>query len=404
MKILVVNCGSSSIKYQLFEMPDGVVLARGLLERIGEAECVLSHQVDGRQTEIRKVVPDHREGLDLVVKTLLDGEVGAIEDVSEISAVGHRVVHGGERFTESTLITDEVLQAIRTYCHLAPLHNPPNLTGIEAAMSLLPNVPQVAVFDTAFHQTIPPKAYLYALPFEFYEKHRIRRYGFHGTSHRYVSQRAADVLGRSPDRLNLITCHLGNGCSITAVQDGKSIDTSMGFTPLEGVIMGTRSGDLDPAIIPFLVEEEHLTVEEVHTMLNKRSGLLGVSGVSNDMREVQQGAEGGNGRAQLALEMFAYRIRKYIGAYAAVLGRLDTLVFTGGIGENAYRVRAAVCEHMEVLGIQLDGARNRAEEKGERIISHAEAPVKVLIIPTDEEAMIAQDTLEIARKMGKATE
>jgi len=404
MKILVVNCGSSSIKYQLFEMPDGAVLAKGLLERIGEAESVLSHQAEGRRTEIRKGVPDHREGLDLIVKTLLDGDVGPIEDVSEIFAVGHRVVHGGERFTESTLITEEVVEVVRAYCHLAPLHNPPNLTGIEAAMNLLPKVPQVAVFDTAFHETIPPKAYLYALPFEFYEKDRIRRYGFHGTSHRYVSQRAADLLGRSPDQLNLITCHLGNGCSITAVQGGKSIDTSMGFTPLEGVIMGTRSGDIDPAIIPFLVEEEHLTLEEVHTILNKRSGLLGISGVSNDMREVQQAAEESNGRARLALEMFAYRIRKYLGAYVAVLGRLDALVFTGGIGEHAYRVRAAICDHIEVLGIQLDGAKNEAKERGERIISPTDAPVKVLIIPTDEEAMIAQDTLEIARKVDESAE
>ena len=397
MKILVVNCGSSSIKYQLFEMPDGAVLTKGLLERIGEAESVLFHQTDGRRTEIREVVPDHREGFDLVVKTLLDGEVGAIKDISEIFAVGHRVVHGGEKFAESTLITEEIVHVIREYGHLAPLHNPPNLTGIEAAKSLLPGVPQVAVFDTAFHETLPPIAFLYALPYEFYEKHRIRKYGFHGTSHRYVSQKAAEFLKQPIARLNMVTCHLGNGCSITAVRGGKSVDTSMGFTPLEGVMMGTRSGDLDPAIVAFLVQEEHLSVEEVVTILNKKSGLLGISGVSNDMREVQQAARDGNRRAQLALDLFAYRIKKYIGAYMAVLGRLDALVFTGGIGEHASKVRAAICSDMEEFGIELDASENEdPKAKGSRTVSTNRAKVKVLIVPTDEEAMIAHDTLEIA--------
>ena len=400
MKILVVNCGSSSIKYQLFEMPEGMVLAKGVLERIGEAESVLSHQAGERRTEIRKVVPDHREGFDLVIETLLDGEVGAIEDISEIFAVGHRVVHGGEKFAESTLITEEVVEVIREYGHLAPLHNPPNLTGIEAAKSLLPGVPQVAVFDTAFHETLPPYAYLYALPYEFYEKHRIRKYGFHGTSHRYVAQKAAEFLEQPIARLNMVTCHLGNGCSITAVRGGESVDTSMGFTPLEGVVMGTRSGDLDPAILPFLAQEEDLSVEEVVNVLNKKSGLLGISGVSNDMREVQQAACDGNRRAQLALELFAYRVKKYIGAYMAALGRLDALVFTGGIGENASGMRAAICSDMEALGIELDALRNEdPKAKGRRLVSTDRSKTKVLIVPTDEEAMIAYDTLACASKL-----
>ena len=399
MKILVVNCGSSSIKYQFFEMPEGRVLAKGVLERIGEAESVLSHQANGRRTEIRQVVPDHREGFDLVVKTLLDEKVGALRDISEIFAIGHRVVHGGEKFAESTLITEEVIEVIRDYGHLAPLHNPPNLTGIEAAKSLLPEVPQVAVFDTSFHETLPPYAYLYALPYEFYEKYRIRRYGFHGTSHRYVAGKAAAFLEQSIERLNMVTCHLGNGCSITAVRCGKSVDTSMGFTPLEGVVMGTRSGDLDPAILPFLAQEENLNLREVVALLNKKSGLLGISGVSNDMREVQQAASGGNRRAQLALDIFAYRVKKYIGAYMAVLGRLDAVVFTGGIGENAPGVRAAICSDMAEIGIELDVARNEdPKAKGSRRVSTDRSKVKVLIVPTDEEAMIATDTLEIAKE------
>ncbi len=400
MKILVVNCGSSSIKYQLFEMPEGTVLARGVLERIGEAESVLSHQAGGRMTEIQSAVPDHREGFDLVVETLLDGEVGALRDISEIFAIGHRVVHGGEKFAESTLITKEVIEVIREYGHLAPLHNPPNLTGIEAAESLLPEVPQVAVFDTAFHETLPPHAYLYALPYEFYEKHRIRRYGFHGTSHRYVAGKAAAFLGQPVADLNMVTCHLGNGCSITAVRGGESVDTSMGFTPLEGVVMGTRSGDLDPAILPFLAQEEELSIQEVLAVLNKKSGLLGVSGVSNDMREVQQSASEGNRRAQLAVDLFAYRVKKYIGAYMAVLGRLDVLVFTGGIGEHASGVRAAICSDMAEIGIELDAAGNEdPKAKGNRRVSTDRSRTKVLIVPTDEEAMIAIDTLEIAQKL-----
>ncbi len=399
MKILVVNCGSSSIKYQFFEMPEGTVLARGVLERIGEAESVLSHQAGGRRTAIRQAVQDHREGLDLVVKILLDEEVGALRDISEIFAIGHRVVHGGEKFSESTLITEEVIKVIREYGHLAPLHNPPNLMGIEAAESLLPEVPQVAVFDTAFHETLPPYAYLYALPYEFYEKHRIRRYGFHGTSHRYVAQKSAEFLEQPITALNMVTCHLGNGCSITAVRGGKSVDTSMGFTPLEGVVMGTRSGDLDPAILPFLAQEENLSIKEVVAILNKKSGLLGISGVSNDMREVQEAASDGNWRAQLALAIFAYRIKKNIGAYMAALGRLDVLVFTGGIGENASGVRATICSDMAEIGIELDAARNEdPKAKGKRIVSTDRSRTKVLIVPTDEEAMIATDTLELAEK------
>ncbi|MFH1007099.1 MAG: acetate kinase [Candidatus Latescibacterota bacterium] len=399
MKILVVNCGSSSMKYQLFEMPEGVVLAKGVLERIGEAESLLCHQAGEKGTEIRLGVPDHREGFDRVMQMLQDEKVGALSDISEIFAIGHRVVHGGEKFTESTLITEEVIEAIREYGHLAPLHNPPNLTGIEAAASLLPKVPQVAVFDTAFHETLPPYAYLYALPYEYYEKHRIRRYGFHGTSHRYVSGKAAAFLEQPIKNLNMVTCHLGNGCSIAAVKGGESVDTSMGFTPLEGLVMGTRSGDLDPAILPFLAEEEGLDVREVVAILNKKSGLLGLSGVSNDMREVQQAAKGGDRRAQLAVEIFSYRVKKYIGAYMAALGRLDVLVFTGGIGEHAYGVRALICSDMGEIGIELDPAKNEElGSRGPRRVSTDRSRTKVLIVPTDEEAMIAQDTFEIAKR------
>jgi acetate kinase len=396
MKILVVNCGSSSIKYQLFDMKGKRVLAKGLLEKIGEGDSLLTHTVNGDAVRIAKAVQDHQTGLQLVIEALLSKEHGAIERLSEICAVGHRVVHGGEQFSASSLITDEVVEGIREYCHLAPLHNPPNLLGIEAAQSALPDVPHVAVFDTAFHETIPPHAYMYALPYRFYEQHRLRRYGFHGTSHRYVSQRAAEFLGKPLEEFNAITCHLGNGCSITAVRKGKSVDTSMGFTPLEGVVMGTRSGDIDPAIIPFLVQQEHLGMDEIDTILNKKSGLLGLSGVSNDIREVHAAAQEGNERAKLALQVFAYRIKKYIGAYSAVLGSVDAVVFTGGIGENDAEIRAAVCGDLRNIGIHLDESKNASCRACEADISTKDSPVRVLIIPTNEELLIAQDTMAIA--------
>ena len=398
MKILVVNCGSSSIKYQLFDMDEENVLAKGVLEKIGEEGSALSHQTERGEVRIEGLVSDHRAGMRMVIEALVDEAYGAIKDISEISAVGHRVVHGGEEFVESALITEEVVETTRVYGDLAPLHNPPNLMGIEAARSALPHVPQVAVFDTAFHQTLPQETYLYAIPFELYERHKIRKYGFHGTSHRYVSQKAAQILGKSLQDFNAITCHLGNGCSMAAVREGRSVDTSMGFTPLEGLIMGTRSGDIDPALIPFLIERERLDAGQVVDMLNKRSGLLGISGVSNDVRDLQKEARRGNKRAQLALDMFAYRVKKYIGAYAAVLGRLDALIFTGGIGENAVETRSVICRDLDILGIQLDAERNHAPGDGPVIISPEGSSVRVMIVPTDEEALIALDTLEVVKR------
>lgn len=401
MKVLVLNCGSSSIRYKLFDMPEGQASAGGLLERIGESSSVLRHTSAGREVRREGRVPDHKEGLSWVVRALMDPEHGAIREPSEIDAVGHRVVHGGERFTGSVLVTPEVLEAIREFSTLAPLHNPPNLMGIEAAGDLLPHAPQVAVFDTAFHGTMPRYAYLYAIPYEYYEKYHIRRYGFHGTSHRYVTLRAAQILGRPLEELRLITCHLGNGCSMAAVKGGRSVDTSMGFTPLEGLVMGTRSGDVDPAIIPFLGRREGLSADEVEKVLNRRSGLLGLSGISNDMREVERAAEGGDERAKLALEVFAYRVKKYIGAYIAVLGGLDALVFTAGIGENSYRMRERICEGLEVFGIALDHRRNRRTVgRREEDISREGSPVRVLVVPTDEELLIAEDTFDIVTKEG----
>ena len=396
MKILVVNCGSSSIKYQLLEMDTEEVLAQGMLERIGLPDAVLTHRQGPRKEEITRSVPNHDEGMKLIVETLTRGEASPIRDVSEIDAVGHRVVHGGEDFVESALITDEVINVIEKNAELAPLHNPPNLTGIRAVQKLLPGVPNVAVFDTAFHQTVPEHAYIYALPYEYYTRHRIRRYGFHGTSHRYVTRQAAGLLGKSPDEINVITVHLGNGCSMTAVKAGKSVDTSMGLTPLEGLMMGTRSGDIDPAISHHLAGKG-MEPTEIHRMLNEESGLLGVSGVSSDMREVETAAENGNPRARLALDIFAYRVRKYIGAYAAVLGELHAVVFTGGIGENSAAIRDMVCSNLGIIGIELDDERNRSSGTGDRDVSTDGSRVRVLVIPTNEELMIARDTVEVVQ-------
>jgi len=391
VKILVVNSGSSSIKYKLFQADSLTGVASGLLERIGNRPAVLRHEVGGAVTKSEVDVSDHRQGLKLILDVLLGGEPRAIESLEEIVAVGHRVVHGGDTFFKSTIVDEKVLGALRKWAHLAPLHNPPNIAGIEAARSLLPGVPQVAVFDTAFHQTMPETAYLYAIPYELYEKLGIRRYGFHGTSHKYVAQKAAEILGEPIEKLRMITCHLGNGCSITAVKNGCSIDTSMGFTPLEGLVMGTRSGDLDPSIVFYLIGEG-FSPREVEDLLNKRSGLLGLSGVSNDIRDVEREAEDGSRRARLALEVFAYRAKKYIGAYTVVLGGLDVLVFTGGIGENDPLMRRMICDNMDFLGLRIDEEANRDTVGKTGIISSEQSSVRVLVVPTDEELAIADET------------
>ncbi len=398
MNILVINCGSSSMKYQLINRGKRKVLAKGLMEKIGETNSSQVHYIGGRIIKKQDEVANYEEGLESILALLLDEKKGAIKDASEISAVGHRVVHGGEDFFHSVLIDDEVIRTIKSHISLAPLHNPPNLAGIEAARSLLPDVPQVAVFDTAFHQTLPEKAFLYALPYQYYEKYKIRRYGFHGTSHRYIVKRAAKFLKKPLKKLKIITCHLGNGCSTTAIDRGKSIDTSMGFTPLEGLVMGTRCGDVDAAAVLFLMEKGNFTTTQMDNLLNKQSGLLGISGISNDSREVQKWAGKGNLRAKLALEIFTYRIKKYIGAYSAVLGGLDTLIFTAGIGENEANIRNRICQGLEFLGVHLDKKKNRALSKASRFISTEESPVKVLVIPTNEEEMIAEETWRVVNK------
>jgi len=398
MIVLVINCGSSSIKYQLFNMTDESIMAKGLLEKIGEAGSRLVHQVGEHSFEIAKPVSDHEQGLRLLVGVLTDPERGGVlSDIGQIAAVGHRVVHGAEQFVASCLIDEEVIAHIEECADLAPLHNPPNLSGIRAAMHAVPGVPQVAVFDTSFHQTIPMHAFMYALPYEWYKNWHVRRYGFHGTSHRYVAARAAAMLGKAEAETNVITCHLGNGCSMAAVRDGKSVDTTMGLTPLEGLVMGTRSGDFDPAIIFFLAERKKMSLADINTALQKKSGLLGLSGVSNDMRNLSEAAAGGNEQAKLAIEVFAYRVRKYIGAYAAAMGRLDAVVFTGGIGENARLVRKLICEGLEILGIHFDAAANESAPRGtESDIAAAGSKVRLLVIPTNEEIVIARDTRDLA--------
>jgi acetate kinase len=393
-KVLVINSGSSSIKFELFQMPECEPLAQGMLERIGEQQSRLRCTIGGTESDLQQPVADHAVGLELIVKLLSDPERGGLSDIAEITAVGHRVVHGGEAFTETVRITDEVVAAIEQNVELAPLHNPPNLLGIEVARKLLPEVPQVAVFDTAFHQSLPREAFLYAVPHDWYTENRVRRYGFHGTSHRYVAARAASMLGKPLEQANLITAHLGNGASITAIRDGQSVDTSMGLTPLEGLVMGTRSGDLDPALLSYIERARGLSGAEVDKLLNKKSGLLGLSGVSNDLRAVSEAEQQGNDRAAMALEVYCYRIRKYVGAYTAVLGQVDALVFTAGVGENAAQIRQRALEGMGPLGYQLDPAKNDAGS-GERDIAADDAPIRVLVIPTNEELMIAQDTYAV---------
>jgi len=399
MKILVVNSGSSSIKYQFIDMTNETVLCKGLAERIGIKGSQLKHKRSSEEYVIEREMPTHREALKLVIDTLLDPKIGVIKDLEEISAVGHRVVHGGEKYASSVRIDDEVLRTLKEFSYLAPLHNPPNIMGIEAAMQLLPNVPQVAVFDTAFHQSMDKVAYLYAIPYEYYEKHRVRRYGFHGTSHRYVSRRAAEILGKDYRSLKIITCHLGNGASIAAIKNGKSVDTSMGFTPLEGLVMGTRSGDIDPAIFYFLMQAESLGADEVYNILNKKSGILGLSkGFSSDMRDIEERAFAGDPVCRTALDVYEYRIAKYIGAYAAAMNGVDAIVFTAGVGENAHEMREEICEkYLGYLGVKLDREANKVSGK-ELVISTPDSKVAVLVIPTNEELVIARDTKEIVEK------
>ncbi|MGQ9472500.1 MAG: acetate/propionate family kinase [Candidatus Caldatribacteriaceae bacterium] len=399
MNILVVNCGSSTVKYQLFSMDDEEkyqVLAKGIVERIGIPGSRLEHKSMGKVFLQERDVANHRIALELIVQVLTAGETKVLDDVSQIKAVGHRVVHGGEKFVDSVIIDGVVLQTIRECANLAPLHNPPNILGIEACQSLMPDVPQVAVFDTAFHGTIPEYAYIYAIPYEYYEKYRIRRYGFHGTSHRYVAERAAKMMGKNLEDLKLITCHMGSGVSFAAVRGGKSIDTSMGFTPLEGLVMGTRSGDLDPAIVFFLMEIEGLSPKQVDEILNKRSGVLGVSGISSDTRDIEDAAPS-NHRARLTLEIIAYRAKKYIGAYYAILGGLDGLVFTAGIGENSSFIRYSICQGLEHLGIIIDEERNNVRRK-EAFLNSDRSKVKIMLIPTNEELMIARDTWRLVQQ------
>ena len=394
MKVLVINAGSSSIKYQLYQMPGATVIARGMVEPIGEKTSKL--YTYGEKTSCVDVkAEDHKQGMHVILDALVTGKASVIADISEIGAAGHRVVHGGEEFTGSVVIDDKVIASIEKFSDLAPLHNPPNLTGIKAARQNLPNVPQVACFDTAFHTTIPEVAYMYALPHELYEKFRIRRYGFHGTSHRYVARRYAEIVGKGKYDVNVITCHLGNGCSITAVKNGNSVDTSMGLTPLEGVVMGTRSGDFDPAILFYLADKGYI-ISQLNTLCNKKSGLLGISGLSNDMRILTELAGNGDERAKLAIDIFCYRIKKYIGSYAAVLGTVDAVIFTGGIGENAARVREKVCSGLDQIGIQFDSEKNSSTIGNESEISVNGSPVKVFVIPTNEEAAIARDTYQLA--------
>jgi len=396
MKILVINAGSSSIKYQLYNMKDESVLASGRVERIGTESAIVTHEPAGK-SGVREVseILDHVTAIRRILDLLLHREHGVVASIAEIGAVGHRVVHGGETFKASVLVDDEVKRGIRDLFDLAPLHNPAALTGINAVEQNMPNMPQAAVFDTAFHQTMPRHAYLYPIPMALYRRHKIRRYGFHGTSHFYVSERAAGMIGRPIAELKMITCHIGNGASCAAILGGKSVDTSMGLTPLEGLMMGTRSGDIDPAVVPFVMSKEELTLGEVNSMLNKHSGMLAISGFSGDMREIVEAMEDGDRNARLAFDMFCYRLRKYIGAYAAAMNGMDALVFTAGIGENSADVRKAVCEGLTFLGVQLDEAANRQRSKEARFISAPDSRVKVLVVPTNEELIIARDTFRL---------
>ena len=392
MKILVINCGSSSLKYQLFNMDDHSVMAKGIVERIGIEGSKLKHTATGMDAvEIAQSIPDHNKAVEIVLSMLVDKEYGVISDVSEISAVGHRVLHAGQKYTSSVVVTEDVKNVVRECFDLGPLHNPANLIGIEACEKAMPGTPNVAVFDTAFHQTMPEKAYTYAIPYEYYKKYGVRRYGFHGTSHAYVSAKAIDFAGLDKDNSKVIVCHIGNGGSCSAVVNGKCVDTSMGLTPLEGLVMGTRSGDIDPAVIQFIAHKEGKTLDEMIDILNKKSGVLGISGVSSDFRDLTTAANEGNERARIALDTYSYRIAKYIGAYTAAMNGVDAIVFTAGVGENNGFLRKDICEYLGYLGVELDEEAN--SKRGEdMIISTANSKVKVMVLPTNEELKIAQET------------
>lgn len=398
MDILALNCGSSSVKYQLFDWNKKEVIAKGMVERVTIGDSFIIHEVPGRDTYREEYeCPDHRTAIHLIVKILTDKKYGVVENMEQISAVGHRVVHGGEKFAHSVMIDDAVLDAIKEVQHLAPLHNPPNISGIEAAQENLPNVPHIAIFDTAFHQTMPEHAYMYPLPYEWYEKHSVRRYGFHGTSHLYVSKRAAVMLGKDPKDCNIITMHIGNGVSHSAIKGGISVDTSMGLTPLEGAVMGTRCGDIDPAIPMFIQQKEGLSAKELDSILNKKSGVLGITGQFTDRRDILEGIENGDPRCKLALEIEGYRLKKYIGSYCAALGRLDAVVFTAGVGEMGAAIREKALENLEHMGIKLDKEKNAATmtRKRESVITTPDSPVKVFVIPTDEELVFTEDVVAI---------
>ena len=396
MKILVINCGSSSIKYNLYEMDDKSVLAAGGIEKIGLEGSFLKTKINGETKIIESPCPTHTEGIKLMFDTLLNPVYGAIKSLDEISAAGHRIVAGG-RFTKSQIVTDEMLQEWKQYMELAPLHSDAHLKGYVAVKEMLPNLPQVFVFDTAFHQTMPAKAYMYAVPYKYYEQNNIRRWGAHGTSHRFVTARVCEVLGVKPEDVRIITCHIGNGASVSAVKYGKCVDTSMGLTPLEGLVMGTRSGDIDPSAVLSIMKKENLTPDQMSDLLNKQSGVKGISGISSDIREVEAGIREGNERAKLAMEMYDYRIKKYIGAYAAAMGGVDIVVFTAGVGEHQWDVRQGACEGLEFMGIKIDAEKNKANCGEEEIISAPDSKVKVVVVPTDEELLIASDTLDLVK-------
>ena len=401
MDILALNCGSSSVKYQLYDWAKKEVIAKGMVERVTIGDSFIIHEVPGRETYREEYeCPDHKVAIHLIIKTLADKKYGVVEEITQISAVGHRVVHGGEKFNCSVIITEEVLDAIKEVQHLAPLHNPPNISGIEAAQSVLPDVPHIGIFDTAFHQTLPEYAYMYPVPYEWYEKYSVRRYGFHGTSHLYVSKRAAVLLNKDPKDCNIITMHIGNGVSHTAIKGGVSVDTSMGLTPLEGAIMGTRCGDIDPAIPMFIQQQENLSAQEVDNILNKKAGVLGITGQFTDRRDVIEGAEEGDARCKLALEMEGYRLKKYIGSYCAALGRLDAVVFTAGVGEMGWMIRELALDGLEHIGIKLDKEvnKNTMTRKRETDITTPDSPIKVFVIPTDEELVFTEDVVAILEK------
>ena len=400
MIILVLNCGSSSIKYQLFDMSKTAeVIARGLVERIGFTDAVISHHAAGKE-KYKHITPvmDHTSGINLIMEALVHEEHGVIKDISEIAAVGHRVVQGGEKYKESVLINKEVIKDIEACIELAPLHNPANLKGIISIDNLLPGLPQVAVFDTSFHQSLPEHAFMYAIPREYYEKYGIRKYGYHGTSHKYVYRRASEILGRDTREMKVVSCHLGNGASVTAIEYGKSMDTSMGFTPVDGLIMGTRTGDIDPGVLLFLADKEHLSLKGISNMINKRSGMMGISEISSDMRDLELAYYEGNERANLALTMYAYRVKKFIGAYAAIMNGLDCVIFTGGIGENDFNIRRMILQNMEYVGLEFDEPANHGVKGEDKIISKPHSRVQALVVKTNEELVIARDTFKILKK------